>query len=368
MKQLTCEMCGSTDLMKQDGVFVCQSCGTKYSIEEAKKMMVEGTVDVSGSTVKVDHSDELEHLYILARRAKANNNSADALKYYQEIIKKEPNSWEANFGVVYYTAATCTVGQIESAAQSVSRNLENVFSLIELYEDDKEKDAARGEVFIRVLALADSFQVSAKEAHKSQSQNMSASSSMYSDVMTRFFARSTASFKMLNALAECFIALYDATGNDDYIQRALIAFKRGQAYLKETYTESLYKSNPKFIAGMKNITEPITSLIQKYEPNYQDPLANIEKPSGGCYVATAVYGSYDCPQVWTLRRYRDYTLAETWYGRAFIHTYYAISPTIVKWFGHTEWFKKMWKGKLDRMVANLNAEGVEDTPYKDKLW
>ena len=44
MKQLTCEMCGSTDLMKQDGVFVCQSCGTKYSVEEAKKMMVEGTV------------------------------------------------------------------------------------------------------------------------------------------------------------------------------------------------------------------------------------------------------------------------------------------------------------------------------------
>lgn len=88
----------------------------------------------------------------------------------------------------------------------------------------------------------------------------------------------------------------------------------------------------------------------------------------GCYVATAVYGSYNCPQVWTLRRFRDYTLAETWYGRAFIRTYYAISPTLVKWFGHTEWFKKMWKGRLDRMVANLNAEGVEDTPYEDKVW
>ena len=56
MKQLTCEMCGSTDLMKQDGVFVCQSCGTKYSVEEAKKMMVEGTVDVTVSTVKFDIS------------------------------------------------------------------------------------------------------------------------------------------------------------------------------------------------------------------------------------------------------------------------------------------------------------------------
>lgn len=87
---------------------------------------------------------------------------------------------------------------------------------------------------------------------------------------------------------------------------------------------------------------------------------------GGCYVATAVYGSYDCPQVWTLRRYRDYTLAETWYGRVFIHIYYAISPTLVKWFGHTEWFKKMWKDMLDRMVVNLNAEGVDNTPYKDR--
>ena len=38
---------------------------------------------------------------------------------------------------------------------------------------------------------------------------------------------------------------------------------------------------------------------------------------GGCYVATCVYGSYDCPQVWTLRRFRDDTLGSTWYGRAF---------------------------------------------------
>lgn len=89
---------------------------------------------------------------------------------------------------------------------------------------------------------------------------------------------------------------------------------------------------------------------------------------GGCYVATAVYGSYDCPEVWTLRRFRDHTLAATWYGRTFIRTYYAISPTLVKWFGHTEWFKKLWKGKLDRMVANLQADGVESTPYEDKNW
>lgn len=41
MKQLICEMCGSTELVKQDGVFVCQTCGVKYSVEEAKQMMKE---------------------------------------------------------------------------------------------------------------------------------------------------------------------------------------------------------------------------------------------------------------------------------------------------------------------------------------
>ena len=108
--------------------------------------------------------------------------------------------------------------------------------------------------------------------------------------------------------------------------------------------------------------------IKKYVPDYTLPEKAKKVTAGGCYVATCVYGSYDCPQVWTLRRYRDNTLGSTWYGRAFIRTYYAISPTLVKWFGKTKWFKKMWKGKLDRMVNKLQSKGVENTPYNDKDW
>lgn len=69
-----------------------------------------------------------------------------------------------------------------------------------------------------------------------------------------------------------------------------------------------------------------------------------------------------------LRRFRDNTLAKHWYGRAFIHFYYAISPVLVKRFGYTEWFKKFWKNKLDCMVEELKNKGVENTPYKDKNW
>lgn len=99
-----------------------------------------------------------------------------------------------------------------------------------------------------------------------------------------------------------------------------------------------------------------------------DPARARRGAKDGCYVATAVYGSYDCPQVWTLRRYRDFALAKTWYGRLFIRFYYAISPTVVKCFGKTEWFKKMWRGKLDKIVQRLNADGYKNTPYNDRKW
>lgn len=88
----------------------------------------------------------------------------------------------------------------------------------------------------------------------------------------------------------------------------------------------------------------------------------------GCYIATAVYGSYDCPQVWTLRRFRDNTLAATWYGRAFIRFYYTVSPTLVMLLGHTNWFKTLWRGRLDDMVEKLQLRGVESSPYCDREW
>lgn len=100
------------------------------------------------------------------------------------------------------------------------------------------------------------------------------------------------------------------------------------------------------------------------EKNLLDDIAY--STSNFCYIATCVYGSYDCPQIWTLRRFRDYTLDETWYGRLFIKCYYAISPVLVKLFGNTNLFKNLGRFTLDKMVAALNCKGFNDTEYHDK--
>lgn len=96
MKQLKCEMCGSTDLIKQDGVFVCQTCGCKYSIEEVRKMMVEGTVEVTG-TVKVDNSAAIENYLGMARNALDAGNNKEADEYCNKIIEIDTTNWAAWF-------------------------------------------------------------------------------------------------------------------------------------------------------------------------------------------------------------------------------------------------------------------------------
>jgi len=119
--------------------------------------------------------------------------------------------------------------------------------------------------------------------------------------------------------------------------------------------------------GKVNESE-ITQKIKKINEQFSEANITVYEPksSGGCYVATAVYGSYDCPEVWTLRRFRDKTLAGTCFGRLFIRFYYAVSPTAVKYFGNTKLFKNLFRKPLDKFVNFLNRKGFEDTPYYDK--
>ena len=53
-----------------------------------------------------------------------------------------------------------------------------------------------------------------------------------------------------------------------------------------------------------------------------------EGDSGACFVATAVYGDYDHPQVRKLRHFRDATLNRFMAGRLFIRIYYTIGPSL----------------------------------------
>lgn len=94
MKRLVCEMCGSADVLKHEGLFVCQVCGCKYTLEEARKMMVEGTVEVTG-TVTIDQSETVGNYRALLDNAINSGNNQQAELYCNKIIEIDPSNWYA---------------------------------------------------------------------------------------------------------------------------------------------------------------------------------------------------------------------------------------------------------------------------------
>lgn len=330
---MICEMCGSHDLVKQDGLYVCQHCGAKYTVEEARKLL---------GTVKIDKTEENKNLLILARRAREEGNSENAEKYYGMLLQADPNNWEAAFFQVYYRAMQCKVGEIGYYADAVGRSIVTVATLIDK-ANQAEKNAAMKTLIIPCVNIARLF---ASVAVDHYNKYMSVDGAFEECVSTNVNA------SLIIGKLEIVVKEYC---ND---KNVIVALQKHYVTHLNAYGKFFNKDY---------LNETITRLsneIRRVDTSYEAPAVN----SGGCYVATAVYGSYDCPQVWTLRRFRDNTLAETCYGRAFIRAYYAISPTLVKWFGKTEWFKNLWKPALDRMVEKLNGKGVENTPYDDIAW
>lgn len=94
MKAIVCEMCQSTDVVKQDDYFVCQYCGTKYTVEAARKMMVEGTVEVQGA-VQVTNAAQLDNLISLAKKSYDSKNYAQAEEFCNQIIAMDGSNYFA---------------------------------------------------------------------------------------------------------------------------------------------------------------------------------------------------------------------------------------------------------------------------------
>lgn len=170
MKKVVCEMCNSSDFVKQDGLFVCQHCGMKYTAEEIRKTMIEGTVDIQG-TVRIDRTDELEKLYLAARNARETSDDQSAIRHYENISARDPNSWEALFYLVILKTNSIKNSAIGSSAISVSNCLPKVFELIDttIADEGKKKEAVQ-EVIEQCLETAEWLTGASHSFYKSLTQ------------------------------------------------------------------------------------------------------------------------------------------------------------------------------------------------------
>jgi len=138
-----------------------------------------------------------------------------------------------------------------------------------------------------------------------------------------------------------------------------IAFSNGGSNIDWTMVQNTFPAT----TIRNGIIEDLAHREIEKEKN--NPQKTSSGSKEGCYIATAVYGSYDCPEVWVLRRYRDHYLKKTVLGKLFVKLYYSISPKLVKIFGNNKKLKNLFKNLLDRKVTKLKEKGLEDTNYYD---
>lgn len=343
MMELKCPNCGANVELDETREFgFCNYCGTK--------VMQEKTVVEHKGSVKVDNSEYVEKFLLNARRAKQKEDWEETEKYYNLVEQNDPSNIEAIFYSAYGKAKMALIDDDIFKRKQVLKVLSNSISIIddnyEIGKADEEEKA------IKDIAKDINDFISSEFVFKQWKNG-------YGVVTKTDKAETFSQFKNI------------AISFDESIRNIIDI--NDQAYLHYILVD-LYKTIrrlPYFTDKYKNKVGELLKneylILAEMDSNFEyKPVKKIK--SDGCYVATAVYGSYDCPEVWTLRRYRDNQLAKTWYGRLFIHTYYAISPTLVKWFGNTQWFKNMWRPKLDCIVNELQKTGFESTPYEDKNW
>lgn len=122
-----------------------------------------------------------------------------------------------------------------------------------------------------------------------------------------------------------------------------------------------YGINPEYIqkrmtSGIEQSKNPVR--IAHSQDKKTESASTAKKQKEGCYIATAVYGSYDCTQVRILRKYRDNILSVTVFGRTFIKFYYCVSPWLVAHFQDKKWFTRFFRKRLDNLITKLKSKGI----------
>lgn len=151
-----------------------------------------------------------------------------------------------------------------------------------------------------------------------------------------------------------YLLLYK-TNNREYMHWLCCAHINGNKDATELLNSFIQKSDDQ--AGCKQAIEGCIEDVKRdgIVPKQQNGSSS-SVSGGGCYIAIAVYGSYNASEVMTLRRFRDEVLMDHWWGRTFVKIYYALSPSIANKLKNADRINSIVRTQLDVFVKYLREE------------
>lgn len=381
-----CTQCGANikvDDTKDAGI--CEFCGTPFVTEKViNNYNTYVTNNFAGANINVTGAN-IDNLLKMAENAIEATNGAEALNYVNKALEIEPESsraWILKMKTVKLQDDLHN-NQLDTYSINVQETVTYGNKAIE-YASSEEKEKVQHDVYTYYLQLMNTY-VGVAENKVDDTRQLIEMRKKMIDSKEALNELLNLDLQMMDSLTDKLIvpsSQFRFSIPDEYVQshgdiqdiileitRLYIKYCNEKNHRiqihKRRFTNDILRAQEDDVQKMlRGLSE--SNKQQIHFDNADEIEKNNQKQSSGCYIATCVYGSYDCPEVWTLRRFRDYTLDSTWYGKLFIKCYYAISPTLVKLFGNTTWFKKFWKEHLDKMVMSLKEKGVQDTFYQDK--
>lgn len=369
-----CPQCGANiKVDKEKDAGICEFCGTAFITEKAinnYNTYVTNNNDFSGANINVNNGD-INNLLDIAKNALIAGNGQEAYNYANRALELNTNCSEAWITKMKSLEYVGTVGDPRSA--------ETITCGKNAIEFSEEKQKTEEEVYVFYLKKAKNLlTVAVREVNDVEDLKKAYQAFCVADAFSA--SKDTQQADMNN------INMYENLANEALLLKVSVPQEKIEenveyqkivediANLYVNYSKGLTARYA--IYGVKLLDTAVSARRQTLEflkkglkQEEQNNISGDEitnQANNGCYIATCIYGSYDCPEVWILRRFRDYTLDSTWYGKMFIKGYYAVSPTLVKYFGNQKWFRSFWKRYLDKMVIKLKEKGVKDSFYADK--
>ena len=287
MRQLICEMCGGTDLIKQDGVFVCQSCGCKYSVEEARKMMVEGTVDVSGSTVKVDKTDSIASLIKRTYLFLEEGNWEEASAYSDKVLDLDPEYAEAYLTKLMSQYKVNAKKELANCKKPFDENT-NYKNVIRFAQKDL-RDELTGYVSL-INARIDSENKAKKLAETKEAEEIKTIAKQIVAAFRKERDKNISLEDTLSEKTEKLTSLMDLLNSFDEQKEELVRKKEAITTIDASIKQlSSQRENLGFFSGRdkKRIDEQLADLESKKEKTQQE-ISVLTDKFGGCDTKTEV--------------------------------------------------------------------------------
>ena len=208
MKRLYCEMCGSNDLIKQDGVFVCQNCLTKYTVEEARKIMLDGDTKII-----IDTSKKEQSLFDLVDAQMKAENYADAYDTASRLIELNSDIWQ---GWAFKGLSLSYISKKDDFQFNESVVcFKKAYSLLSTQNQKEATDAITNYEFESILCLFKRY--CTKFVERINRKTADSVSNAYDvfvkeirDMQNRYLTSASKTFKLENRLAELYVSYLKA--------------------------------------------------------------------------------------------------------------------------------------------------------------